>query len=833
MITAHPPAAAIKNKLLSGIFGHFFIRTSIIQSVSGLLLLMVVLPFFNNISDQMAAEQGRTFSNSTLAATYNALYKEDYSQIIDYCMNVMRDTPNILMIVYSNRNGEEIIMTRDKWMTKNKSLPYYKMHFAHDNTALIGKRPYQITSNSTLLSPTKHFEFSTPIAISFREWGVLTVSFSKDAYFSIVKSFYWTVIIFTILSCLLSLFLFFASSSRIRRQLSIFTSTTKNLAEGKLSARAPEKSIGEIGELGKAINEMSSSLQEKSSRLFQLVQIVEQTNDAFILFNKDLNIVFVNDAVTNITGYPAKYFEGLHIVPFSDALNLDLADLLREIEWMDKYKTNPPSHDIVITKQNQSALPVEMRLEFIENSEKSESHLLAVLSSLTERKKLENELHQLAFFDKLTGLPNRRMFLDHLNQIIRFSHYNNQSFALFFMDLDNFKYINDSLGHEVGDELLVKIAGRLKAIFRATDMVTRLGGDEFTVIIENTKENDRFDVTQLAQKLLDQLASLPIEIGGRNLTINTSIGIAKFPENGLDSDTLLRHADTAMYAAKKSGKNRYALFTEDMNTDLRQHMEMESELKDAIRSQDQLMLQYQPIVDLKTGELVGAEALARWHHPKKGFISPSDFIPVAEKSDLMIELGDTLLKMAFKQARLWEGKQHAPYLSVNISVKQFAKDDFVDRMIVLLQAFQINAHNILLEFTESVMLDSSNETFTKFEKLKKVGFQIGIDDFGTGYSSMGYIHKLPIDILKIDRTFVSEVTKNKKSQAIVSAITKLSSSLGIKTIAEGVERKQDAQWLETFHCDYGQGYLYDQALNIEDFEKKYLHPSPTGDAAPD
>jgi diguanylate cyclase (GGDEF)-like protein/PAS domain S-box-containing protein len=812
----------MQNKLLSGIFGHFFIRTSIIQSISGLLLIMVVLPFFNSISDEMAAEQGRTFSNSTLAATYDSLYKKDYSQIVDYCMNVMRDTPNILKIVYSNRDGREIIMTKDTWMMKERSLPFYRMNFVHDRTSLVGDRSYKITNNSSLFSASKNFEFSTPIAISGQEWGVLTISFSKDAYFSIVKNFYWAVIIFTIISLLLSLSLFFASSSRIRKELSTFTSAAKKLADGKLATRAPEHSIGEIGELGKAINEMSSSLQEKSSRLFQLVQIVEQTHDAFILFNKNLNIVFVNDAVTSITGYATDYFDGMHVVEFSDTLNLDLTDLLREIEWMEKHKTNPPSHDILISKQNKTALPVEMRLEFIENSEKSENHLLAVLSSITERKKLENELHQLAFFDKLTGLPNRRMFLDHLNQIIRFSHHNNQSFALFFMDLDNFKYINDSLGHEAGDALLIQIAGRLKDIFRSSDMVTRLGGDEFTVIIENTKENAQFDVTLLAQKLLEELATSPIVIGGRSFTVNTSIGIAKFPDNGLDSDTLLRHADTAMYAAKKSGKNRYALFTEDMNSDMREHIEMESELKEAIRVKGQLYLEYQPIVDLKTSALVGAEALARWHHPTKGLVSPSDFIAVAEKSDLIIDLSEKLLNIAFKQAQIWEGNENAPYLSVNISVKQFAKDDFVDRMIVMLQTFQINAHKILLEFTESVMLDSTNETFTKFEKLKKVGFQIGIDDFGTGYSSMGYIHKLPIDVLKIDRTFVVDVTNNNKSQAIVSAITKLSSTLGIKTIAEGVERQKDADWLQAFDCNYGQGYLYDKALDIDVFEEKYL-----------
>ncbi len=812
----------MKNKLLSGIFGHFFIRTSVIQSISGILLLMLVLPFFNRISDEMAAEQGRTFSNSTLAATYDSLYKKDYSQIVDYCMNVMRDTPNILWIVYSNANGEELVMSKDKWEMKEKSFPYYKMQFPHDKTLLVGDRSYKITSTNNLLSNKNHFEFSTPVAISGQEWGVLTVSFSKDAYFTIVRSFYWAIIIFTILSCGLSLYLFFVSSSRIRSQISTFTNAAKRLAEGKLSTRAPESSIGEIGELGKAINEMSSSLQEKSSRLFQLVQIVEQTNDAFILFNKKLNIIFVNDAIKAITGHPTSYFENMHIVEFSDTLNLDLPDLLREIDWMGEHKKNPPSHDVIIAKNNKTNLPVEMRLEFIENSENSEHQLLAVFSSITERKKLENELHQLAFYDKLTGLPNRRLFLDRLNQLIRFSHLNQQSFALFFMDLDNFKYINDTLGHEAGDKLLIQIGQKLKEIFRTSDMVTRLGGDEFTIIIENTREIDNLNITHLAEKLLTHLSNTPIMIDGRQFTVNASLGVAKFPEHGSDSDILLRHADTAMYSAKKSGKNRYAIFDEEMNRDMRQHIEIEAALKEALRAKNQLSLHYQPIIDLKTREIIGVEALARWKHPIKGSFSPLEFITLAEQSDLIIDLSNHLLKIAFEQAQKWSAHPNSPYLSVNISVKQFAKDDFIDHMLGLITRFKVDPKRILLEFTESVMLDSDNETFTKFEKLKKIGFNIAIDDFGTGYSSMGYIHKLPIDILKIDQTFIVDIQNNHKTQAIVSAITKLSSSLGIKTVAEGIEHEADAEWLKSFDCDYGQGYLFDKPLTVKDFEKKYL-----------
>ena len=813
----------MRSKLFSGIFGHFFIRTSIIQAISGILLLIVVIPFFNRFSDEMAAEQGRTFANSTLAATYDALYKKDYSQIVDYCINVMRDTPNILMIVYSNRNGEELIMTPNNWQLGQKSLPYYKMQFPGSKELLVEDRPYKINNENNPFSKKNDFEFSTPVAISGEEWGVLTISFSKNAYFSIIKSFYWAVIIFSIVSCALSLFLFFASSSRIREQLSHFTQIAKKLAQGKLSTRASETAVGEIAELGKAINEMSKTLEEKSSRVLQLAQIVEQTNDAFILFDAKYKIIFVNDAITHISGFPTDFFQGKDIVDFSDALNIDLSELLRELEWMVKNRKNMPSRDIAITRKDKSSCPVEVRLEYIEDVSTKTRSFLMVLSSITERKKLENELHQLAFYDKLTGLPNRRMFLDHLGQLIRLSIHNNKTFALFFMDLDNFKYVNDSLGHEAGDQLLIQTAGRLKEIFRSSDMVTRLGGDEFTVLIENTKSEDTTDITLLAEKILARLAKSPVAINGRSFSVNTSIGIARFPEDGQDSDTLLRNADTAMYAAKRSGKNRYAFFSEEMNSDLQQHIEMEIALKEATFSKDQIVLHYQPIVDLSTRKIVGAEALARWHHPEKGLIPPSEFIKIAEKSDLISTLSNNLLHSAFKQAKKWQASPNSPYLSVNISVKQFTKDGFIGHLEGLIESFGVDPSKILLEFTENVMLDSSNETFEKFEKLKNLGFKIGIDDFGTGYSSMGYIHKLPIDVLKIDRTFVEDVIHNQKTRAIVTAITKLSSSLGITTIAEGIEREEDAAFLKELHCDFGQGYLFDEALEIAAFEKKYLY----------
>jgi predicted signal transduction protein with EAL and GGDEF domain len=353
-------------------------------------------------------------------------------------------------------------------------------------------------------------------------------------------------------------------------------------------------------------------------------------------------------------------------------------------------------------------------------------------------------------------------------------------------------------------------------------MVSRLGGDEFTVTIENIKDSDDNDLNHLAKKLLSQLSNKPISLQDRNLTVNTSIGIAKYPENGLDSESLVKNADTAMYYAKRSGKNRYAIFSEEMNIHLRQHIEMESDLKEAISSKNQILMHYQPIIDIHSKALIGVEALARWQHPEKGWLSPVDFISVAEQSDLIVDLSEMLINIALKQFQTWVIKNKSLYMSINVSVKQFEKNNFLSQLSNLLKFYQIDAGNIQLEFTESVMLNSNNETFIKFAALKKLGFKIAIDDFGTGYSSLGYIHKLPIDVIKIDRSFVEEMPNNQKTRAIVAAITKLSASLGIKTIAEGIETEEQATLIQKAECNYGQGYLYSKPLNSDAFELAYL-----------
>jgi diguanylate cyclase (GGDEF)-like protein/PAS domain S-box-containing protein len=644
-----------------------------------------------------------------------------------------------------------------------------------------------------------------------------------DQQYQSIKNNYMVIVgLVSLVLVIVLLLLFYRSSQKIRVQMSNLSETGLQLQTGNLTARASEKGIGEIGSLARAINTMAINLLEQTKSTKQLAQIVKQTNDVFILFDSSLNIIFVNEAVTPVTGYSSPQFSQLNMVGLASLLKLDLTQILHELDWLTVHKQQSPTRDVVIVRNDQEIIDVEIRLESIISDHDEDHYFLMVLSNITTRKHLEKELHQLAFYDKLTDLPNRRMFMDHLRGVVQYSRKYKKSFAVFFMDLDNFKLINDTLGHDVGDEFLVQVGNRLKKIFRENDMVTRLGGDEFTILIEDIKNNATVDVARLADKLVKELSSQPIYIDGRPLSISTSLGIAVYPEHGSDSESVLRNADIAMYSAKKSGKNRYAFFSEDMNATLRQRLEIENDLKQAIKSGVGIEYYYQPIIDLTNHQLIGAEALVRWQHPTKGFIPPVEFIPIAESSNLMVELGDFLLNIAFKQAQAWRHLTTVPYMSINISGRQFEKRHFVNRLARALETYQVNACNIQLEFTESIMLDSTKETIAKFEELKKMGFKIAIDDFGTGYSSLAYIHTLPIDVIKIDRSFVNGMMQNKKINSIVAAIIKLSRVLEIKTIAEGIETVEDVQILKQMQCDYGQGYLYDQALAIHAFEAKYF-----------
>ena len=428
-----------------------------------------------------------------------------------------------------------------------------------------------------------------------------------------------------------------------------------------------------------------------------------------------------------------------------------------------------------------------------------------------ERQRMEARLVHDALHDTLTLLPNRSLFSDRLNWALnRVKRYPDFKFAVLFLDLDRFKVINDSLGHETGDQLLVALAERIKSCLRPSDTLARLGGDEFAILLENI--NDINDATLVAERIQQTLRS-PFYLGLNEVYSSVSIGIA-LSATGLDSpEDLLRNADIAMYSAKAMGRTRYETFDAAMHIQAVTRLQLETDLRRSI-DRGELRLFYQPIISLTTNQTVGFEALVRWQHPTRGLVSPEDFILLAEETGLIIPLGWWVLQEACYQLREWQTCFANPELtiSVNLSNKQFSQLSLAESVVQILQATGLEPTSLRLEITESALLENAQAALDTFEELKDLGIQLHLDDFGTGYSSLSYLHRLPIDALKIDRSFVNRITKNGENAEIVGAIVVLARSLGMKTIAEGIETEVQLNQLRSLECTFGQGYWFSTPL---------------------
>jgi len=422
-------------------------------------------------------------------------------------------------------------------------------------------------------------------------------------------------------------------------------------------------------------------------------------------------------------------------------------------------------------------------------------------------------LHQ-AQHDALTGLPNRSFFQEQLNHAISYAQRARLTSAVLFLDLDNFKHINDSLGHAVGDRLLVEVSKRLRQNTRAEDTVARMGGDEFILLVQNVQQID--DIASLAEKLLKDLTS-PYQITQQVFYLSASIGISLFPRDGVNTEALIANADAAMYRAKSRGRNTYDFYSTDLTAVSMQRMQLQGELREAIK-QDLLDIHYQPQIDLVSKNVIGAEALMRWPHEKDGFISPQLFIPVAEECGLIVEIGAWILRRACQQAKSWlDAGMPLQTMAVNVSGIQLQRSDFVATVQEILNETGLPAEYLELELTESVIMEQADQAIDTLLALGKLGVSLAIDDFGTGYSSLAYLKRLPLDKLKIDRSFVEELPSDEEDVAITSAIIALSNSLGLRVTAEGVETKEQNEFLKGLGCHEAQGYYFGRPVLPQDF----------------
>jgi diguanylate cyclase (GGDEF)-like protein/PAS domain S-box-containing protein len=456
------------------------------------------------------------------------------------------------------------------------------------------------------------------------------------------------------------------------------------------------------------------------------------------------------------------------------------------------------------------------------------THFVGVSQDITDAVRYREQLEHQANHDALTGLPNRNLLKDRLAQAIAYAQRHRCIFATLFLDLDNFKLVNDTLGHRMGDELLKEIGRRLRARVREDDTVARLGGDEFVLVLND--QPDKESVTQAVHRIIEALAR-PIVLNGQDLIGTCSIGISLFPGDGADGDTLLKNADAAMYRAKASGRNTFQFFSAEMNAELSQRLSIEASLRRALE-RDEFRVYYQPRIGLRTGAVEGMEALIRWKSPEFGLISPGRFIPVAEDSGLIVPIGDWVLRAACRQMCEWHerGLSSVP-VSVNISPRQFRRKELVTDVARALEESGLAPRWLEIEVTESLVMESAEEFVATLHALKALGIEISVDDFGTGYSSLNYLKRFPVDRLKVDLSFVRDIGSDPEDAAIVKAIVQLGHSLGLQVTAEGVETAEQLAFLKRCRCDQAQGYLFGEPKPAKDIEMLFQRTAGTRRAA--
>ncbi|NRD80960.1 EAL domain-containing protein [Bacillus sp. BRMEA1] len=447
-----------------------------------------------------------------------------------------------------------------------------------------------------------------------------------------------------------------------------------------------------------------------------------------------------------------------------------------------------------------------------------QSAMQAILRDITERKKAQEQVQYLAYFDPLTGIPNRNHLHKYLGEVLESNKVDKKIVAVLFLDLDRFKLINDTFGHSFGDLLLKEATIRISRVLEKDGILFRYGGDEYVIVVEGVEPRE---VSQLAEKLIETFSS-PFYIQERQMFISTSIGISLFPKDGETVEALIQNSDAAMYSAKENGKNNFRFHSSYLNTNNNRKMEIELGIRKALE-QNEFTLYYQPLVDLDTKKIVGLEALIRWIHPEYGFISPAEFIPVAEECGLIVLIGNWVLKTACEQFKRWlDSGFPLKRIAVNVSAIQFCDQNFVNTVNQVLHDTKLEACFLELEITESAT--QQVEEATKIMKvLKEIGVQLSIDDFGTGYSSLNYLRQFPINTLKIDKSFVDEINNNYNGEVIVKTIIELGISLGFMVIAEGIENEQQLSFLKENNCQIGQGYLFSKPLpthELEDLLKK-------------
>lgn len=628
------------------------------------------------------------------------------------------------------------------------------------------------------------------------------------------------MMVFIIIALFVLVVTIFYTRRTILRPLAQLRGQAIQLTQGDYAARCDINTKNELSELGTTFNAMAKAIEQDIAALKlaeesmrQATMVFENSSEAMMVTNADNIIISVNPAFTRVTGYtpgevvgtnPGILNTGLHDEFFFQAMRTSLE------------ATGHWEGEITGQRKNMEIYSEWRKINAIYDEEGLVDRWVTLFSDITSKKKSDALIWEQANFDSLTNLPNRYMFHNRLEQEIKKANRSGSSIALILLDLDHFKEVNDTYGHNSGDVLLKEAAWRLSSCVRGVDTVARLGGDEFTVILGGL--NNTISINRVVRDILHRMAE-PFRLGDEVAYVSASIGVTFYPQDAADMEVLVRNGDQAMYAAKNQGRNCVSYFTPTLHEAAQTRMRLASDLRGALAG-GQFQLHYQPIVELATSIIHKAEALLRWHHPKLGLVNPADFISIAEETRMIVDIGDWVFQTAAQQAKNWRTSHCAEFqISINTSPVQYRKDvDLHKTWLEFLQELGLPGQSVVIEITEGLLMDASPAVTSKLLAFRNAGIQVSMDDFGTGYSSLAYLKKFDIDYLKIDQSFVQSLAPDSNDLALCEAIIVMAHKLGIKVIAEGIETEEQRDLLALSGCDYGQGNLFSKPVPADEFE---------------
>jgi len=571
--------------------------------------------------------------------------------------------------------------------------------------------------------------------------------------------------------------------------------------------------MGEDGRAGVVLTFSEITERRKTEQALKLAyEAIRQSGEGVFIVDAEQRVVSVNPAFETMTGFSAQ--EAVGKAPEFFALGRHDTSFLRDVrEALQKH--GHWQGEVWSRRKHGDFFLVWLGVSAVDDDKGQPQFYIYIFSDMTERKAAQEKIEFLAHHDALTGLPNRLLLRDRMELAMAKANRMKSRVAMIFLDLDRFKTINDSLGHPIGDALLREVVERLKACVRESDTISRQGGDEFVVLLDDIHDTDA--VARVADKIHLHMAE-PFLLEGHTLMTSFSMGVAMFPDDGDDFDVLMQKADTAMYHAKAAGRNAHRFFTEEMNLQVVEHLNLENQLRHALKN-GEFVLHYQPQLSLRDGRIVGVEALIRWKTREGELVPPARFIPVAEDSGLIVHIGAWVLREACRQARAWQDAGLQPFVvAVNLSAMQFKRQDLVNNVINALVLSDLDSEWLELELTESILIQDAEATLEMVRRLKSLGVKLSVDDFGTGYSSLAYLKRFAVDKLKIDQSFVRDLLTDPDDAAIVRAIIEMAHSLKLQTIAEGVETEELANLLRIFNCDEAQGYWYARPMPAGELE---------------